>query len=106
MLRACRVPKALVCLMCYLMLGVKAFQGVKLYLESLPFRCYPAGIDSLVLRIWPIVLTIVHLISAILQTLLDFSESRTVIFSIETACVSDSVRNLSHYLTGCFIRFG
>ena len=54
-----------------MVLGVEAVWRVELHLEPLPLRCHPAGVDTLVLGIGPVVLGVVHLVAVVFEPFLE-----------------------------------
>ena len=77
----------------HLVLGVEAVWRVELHLEPLPLRGHPAGVDTLVLGIGPVVLGVVHLVAAAFEPFLDVVVTACVVLRLEAACKADRIRN-------------
>jgi len=76
-----------------LVLGVEAVWRVELHLEPLPLRGHPAGVDTLVLGIGPVVLGVVHLVAVVFEPFLDVVIAPGVALRLEAIRKADRVRN-------------
>ena len=74
-----------------MVLGVEAVWRVELHLEPLPLRGHPAGVDTLVLGIGPVVLGVVHLVAAAFEPFLGVVVAPGVILGLEAERVAQSV---------------
>ena len=95
-----RVADPLVGEVRHLVLGVEAVGRVELHLEPLPLRGHPAGVDSLVLGMGPVVLGVVHLMAAAFEPFLDVVVAPCVVLRLKAVRIANSVRDPAVALAG------
>src|ERR1700683_1105666 len=86
------------------LLSMEALRCVALHVEPLRLRGDPAGVDPLVLYIGPMILAVVHLMTALLEPVLDVPVDVFVVLWLGAERVPNGVRNLPYDLLGRGIR--
>ena len=73
------------------LLHLQALWSMELHLKSLPLWGYPAGVDSFVLGMGPVVLGVVHLVAVAFEAFLDVVVAPGIVLGLEAERIANGV---------------